>query len=249
MKTGYYLLILTIGISFPLIAQGEDKACLEAVIAYENKLLAQDWNENGKPTFISYKVRSEDWENNIIESEVKMYRNKTNLHFFSDQVNIYTDQNETFMVLKAQKMVMASTTPKTIVNTGMSDEFLIFRTKFLRTCEIESYSMIDSVKGIQQVKLKLGKEMEGMLDIKSMTYKFDSKNKKVISTAIVYESSYKLKKMTITYRDFKPTVEYSFLKARKYVLNGNGSLLEKYKGYEFFDDRVKVKSPSKTVKK
>lgn len=218
-------------------AQTEAADLLQEITSIETQMLNQKWNENAKPSYIRYKVSSEDWDNNVVKSEVEMYRNKTNLHLFSDQVDIYTDESETFMVLKTQKMVVASLSSKAVTNSMMSDNFLAFRNKFLKSCTVVSNTLIDSTKEIRQLKLTLNKDLEGLMDIKSITYKYDGKNKKVLSTTVLYENSYKLKKMTVTYLDFKEESTYTFQKSRKYVLSSKGKLLEKYKTYELMDDR------------
>lgn len=244
MKMRYFLIVGLLLVLFVqrTVAQDSKSACIDEVIALENEVYSTKFAEGNKAAFIHYKVKSEDWDGEIIQAEVKMYRNASKMHFFSDQVDIYTDKTETFLVLKPQKLIMATTTNEDKSNALLTDDFLKFRNKFLKYCEVQYCSVVDSINGIKQLKLKVKEDLEGIIDIETMTYKYDTKNKKVLSTTVVYSSSYKLKKMTINYIKFSGSLTYTFLKSKSYILSSKGKLLDKFKNYEFIDDRINKKN-------
>lgn len=231
-----YSLCFIFGFSY---SQETLSPCIIEVMDLEKELFRKDLGQEDKAAFIHYKVRTEDQLGEVVSSEVKMYKNVNNMHFFSDQVNIYTDKSESFMVIKAQKLIMGSMTPPNSMGSGFSDDFLGFKAKFMKTCEVQSCLLIDSLQGIKEVTLVINKENKEVLSINSMIYKYSTKDHKIISTIVNYSKPYKLKTMAIYYIDFQPISTYTFSKARKYILGSKGKLVENYKGYEFIDDREK----------
>lgn len=231
-----YCICFVFGISF---SQEVINPCITEVMNLEKELFKKDLGQEDKAAFIHYKIRTEDQLGEVVSSEVKMYKNINNMHFFSDQVNIYTDKTESFMVIKGQKLIMGSTTPPNSMKSVFSDDFLSFKAKFMKSCEVQSCIVIDSLQGIKEVSLVISKENKEVLSINSMIYRYSIKENKIISTTVNYSKPYKLKTMTINYIDFQPISTYTFSKARKYILESKGKLVENYKGYEFIDDREK----------
>ncbi len=221
-------------IVFQVSSQNDE--CIKQVLTIEDSIYADKLTFADKVGFVHYKVKSEDWDKVIVESEVKIYQNQTSMNFYSDQVDIFSNESELFMVLKQAKVIMAHNSLNK-KSTKSEDEFYKFRKKFLKNCEVMSCYFSDSLKGIKVLKLKVKDDVKEYLAIKTMTYKFDTKNNKLISNSITYSSDYKLKKMEMVYINYKYLNTYNFSKPRKKVLNQSGKLIEKYKGYEFIDER------------
>jgi hypothetical protein len=209
--------------------------CLEQVLAIEDSIYADRKNLNNKTAFVHYKVRSEDWEKEVVQSEVKMYQDQKHMYFLSEQVDIFSDDKEMFLVLKQQKVILGNISQKN--PKASEDEFLKFRKTFLKNCEVQSCYFSDSLKGIKTLKLTVKEDVNELVHIKSMTYKIDIKNNRLISNSVTYTKKYKLKSMEMNYMDYKFLNSYNFSKPSKLILNQKGKLLEKYKGYEFIDDR------------
>lgn len=217
-----------------ILAQGSE--CLKEVLAFEDSIYLHKKVNLNKPFFIHYAVRSEDWDKNIVYSNVKLYQGKGGMHFYADQVNIFADEKEMYMILPEQKVIIINLVEKKAPNQNM-DEFLKYKKKFLSNCEIESCKTIDSLKNVKQLKLKVKDGINDFLAIRSMSYKIDTQTSKVLATSVSYTKEYKLKKMDIKYIDYQALNHFSFGKARKKVLGSNGKLLAKYKGYEILDER------------
>lgn len=220
-----------------LSAQEDKSACLNEILALEDSVFSDRKTLTNKVAFIHYKVKSEDWEHAVVQSEVKMYQNDKSMAFYSNQVDIFSDEDEMFLILKAQKIVLADISQKKLNVKTSEDDFAKFRKSFLQNCEVQVCYFTDSINGIKLIKLNVKEEVNEYIAIKTMTYKIDTKKQRLISNTVTYTKDYKLKKMEMDYVDYKFLSNYKFSKPRKLVLNQKGKLLDKYKGYEFIDER------------
>jgi len=219
-----------------LVAQ-TDSTCVNKVLELESAMYIKTLETGNKAAHLTYRVSSTDWEGKKVESGVQLYRNEGNLHLFSDQADLFVDASEMFVVLKIQKAIMANATPKNVIKNGYNDEFIKLRNSFLHYCELEYCQVVDSVNGIKEVKLRVQEDLEGFVSIETMTYGYNEKSNKVLSSKVTYHNTYKIKKMVITYVKFEKSVAYNFRKSKQYVLDNHGKLLKKYAGFELIDDR------------
>lgn len=220
-------------------AQDTISYCIKEVMEIEETVFNEDIGKTSKTAFIHYKVLSESNTNQITKSEVKMYRNNQYMNFFSDQADIYTDKNESFMILKPQLMIIASSTPQNVMNSGYSADFLKFKKEFMQTCVVESCIVKDSINGLKELKLTIGKDSQKKMFIRTIIYNYDTKNKKILSTDVYYSKDSKVKRMLINYIALETDYNYDFVHGKRKFLTSKGKLLDKYKGYEFIDDRTK----------
>ena len=227
------LLIILLTIASIVNAQ---HICIEEVLELEEALYSKKYVEGEQPVYLNYNIKNTDWEGKIVNSNVKIYRDYQNLHFFSKEVTIYQDNEDVLMVLNNQKVVMREKAPKDLTKKGHSDEFIELRKKFLTSCEVVSCT---EEKSIKTLILKSKNDMNGALFINKMIYTYDKNAQKVLSTAIYYNKGYKLKEIVINYNEIDMKSTYKFGKSRQYVLDKKNGLLAKYKGFELIDNTKK----------
>lgn len=217
----------------------KNTTCINEVFAIEEKNSIRNFNEIDKTYRLDYALKTIDWENQIINSHVRAYKNKDNMHFYSDQGVIYQDEKEIYMVLPIQKIVIVNTSPKDINHLKVKDDFYEFRKKFLDSAEVVECKIIPQSPDIKVLELKINNDLGGVLHLKSMIYKYDVKAQKILSIDMFYNDKYKVKEMQITFNEVGLTDKYKFNSARKYVVDRNGKLLAKYGDYELVDNRNK----------
>ncbi len=227
-------LLLAIG-SSTLFAQVDSLLCVKEIIAYEDALYQQINNEN--TVYVNYKTTAIDWEKNSASSEVKLYKDRENVHFFSEEGNLYKDAEQMFLVLPTQKLIVADKVTEDMASTGYNDEFVKMRERFLLSSELVNCTITDSVKGIKEVTLRVKEELEGIVEIEEMTYKYNTQQKKIMTSTVLYSNNYKIRRLTTSYLDFNPNSTYKFKKSNRYILASNNKLLSKYNGFELIDNR------------
>ncbi|MCT4579946.1 MAG: hypothetical protein N4A35_00900 [Flavobacteriales bacterium] len=228
-------IVVLLAITSPLFAQFDSSICVKEIIAYEDAMYQKINNEN--TVYVNYKTTAIDWEKNLASSEVKLYKNKEHVHFFSKEGNLFKDSENMFLVLPAQKLIVADKVTEEMSGMGYNDDFLELRKKFLLSSELVSCEITDSLQGIKQVVLRVKEDLEGIVEIEEMSYQYNTKQKKVVSTTVLYSNDYKIKKLMTTYLDVNPNSTYKFKRSTRYVLANNNKLLSKYNGFELIDNR------------
>lgn len=109
------------------------QTCVDAILQIEDEQRKVVSNEEDV-LFVHYTVNTTDWENQVVNSEVKVYKGKEHMHFFSDQATIYQDKNNVFMILPMQKIVIISNTKKEVYNQRLSNDFYELKREFMDSC-------------------------------------------------------------------------------------------------------------------
>lgn len=227
--------VLLLAVGSPLFAQLNASACVKEIIAYEDALYQKINNQN--TVYVNYKTTAIDWDKNLASAEVKLYKNKENIHFFSDEGNLFKDSENMFLVLPTQKLIVADKVTDQMGAMNYNEEFIELRKRFLLSSELVKCEITDSIKGIKQVTLRVKEDLEGIIEIEEMSYQYDTQQGKIISTTVLYSNNYKIRKLMTTYLDFNPNSTYKFKKSNRYILASNDKLLSKYNGFELIDNR------------
>jgi hypothetical protein len=212
--------------------------CIEEVVKLEEKNTVTGFTDESKALYVNYTVKTTDWENQTIVSNVKVYRGKDNTHFYSEQGLIFQDEKDVFMVLPTQKLILVNSTRKELYNQKLSDDFYKLRRAFLDSCEVVRCESNSANPGLKTLELKV-KKADPAIQIVKMIYEYNTETGRILSTKIYYSSDFKVKVINITYNDISLESDYKFAHARKYVLDKNNRLLPKYSDYELVDNRGK----------
>jgi hypothetical protein len=214
----------------------DNKACLKDVIRFEEtNNLRNDTALERKNIFMSYGVKVTNWDNAATLSNVKVYKLGDNMHFFSEQANIYRDEKEVVIVMPTQKLLIINSTTKEMNSYHLNDDFFEMRKAFLDSCDVVKCE----AKGANMLlSLKVNpKKVAANIKIADMTYEYNVEQKKILSVKINYMKDYKIKQLVMTYKDFSAVSTYKFAPLRKYVMDKHGKLLDRYRDYEVVDNR------------
>jgi len=231
----YTIFILFFILSIRIFAQQDSSSCIREVLSYEDKLYEKLDNE--QTIYLNYKTTAIDWENNVASSEVKTYKNSNNIHFFSNEGLIYQDENDVFLILPKQRLIIIDKVTEEIKERRKNDNFTQLRKQFLLNSSLVFCKIIDSIQGIKEVRLRVQEELEGIIEIEEISYIYNTKTENIITTTVWYSNNYKIKKMITTYINFDKNSPYKFKKANRYVLANNKKLLNKYQSFKLIDNR------------
>jgi len=237
-----YKTVLLIFLAFPFCFYAQkNNECITELLKIEEKNSIKNFKEEDKVFYLNYVVTTTDWEDQVIVSNVKVYKGKDNMHFFSEQGQIFQDDNDVFVVLPIQKIIIVNATNKELNNVRLGNDFYQFRKSFLDSCEVTKCEVSLKNPEVKTLELKVHHDMGGLLHIVKMSYKYNTKTEKIISTVTTYNKDYKVKRVEMIFNEINLSYDYKFNKARRQVLDKSGRLLPKFKGYELMDDRDKQK--------
>jgi hypothetical protein len=230
--------LLTISLLAGVLSLSAQDDCLREVLEYEkNTAPISDSATADKNVYFSYTVKATDWENESTISNVKIYKRGGEMHFFSEQVNMYSDEKETIVEMPGQKIIMWNETHPSGKRNSI-DLSAQWRKEFLDSCRVVSCK--SSGKNTRLLILKANPAyMEAGIRIAEMHFEYDTEKKKVLSVKTTYYSDYKLKNLLVIYREYTPESSYAFTPFRSRFIDRKGRLTEKYRSYELVDNRDK----------
>ncbi len=212
--------------------------CLAGILAWEEQIYQKKYTSDEEAGSIAYRIITTDWEGQILHSKVRLYRSQTNLHFFSEQADVIQDSQEMYLVLHAQKTILRNNAPEEGVQQGFSDEFLAMREAFIKQSELISCGPAAGSADVRTVAIKAPEDPDGLILIDRMIYRYDTRNKKLLSTTIHYLDAYKVKTIEIQYDRLDLKTGYDFGKrAASRLFQPNGQLKEQYQNYRLIDNR------------
>jgi hypothetical protein len=222
-----------------LISQVKEdgKTCINEVVKYEaNTINIEDTSLARKNIFMHYTVKATNWEEETTISNVKLYRMGLNMHFFSEQANIYMDEKDVLIVMPYQRMVVINNNNQELSKKRFNEDFFDMRRSFLDSCTVLKCELRDANHKIAVLKVNPAKAAENIL-IDNMVYEFDPVAGKILSVTVNYLIDYKLKQMAVFYHDISTTSVYTFPSLRSQILDKKGNVRDKYKNYEIVDSR------------
>ncbi len=237
-----YNVAFLLSLIFPFSFYSQNiNACKTELQKIEEKNSIKNIKDENSVFYLNYKVRTTDWDNQTVDSNVKVYKGKGNLYFFSEQGQMFQDEKDFFLILPIQKVVIMNSTNKEMASAKFGNDFFQFRKGFIDSCEVVRCETPPQTPDIKILEMKVKDDLGGKIHVKKMIYKYNVKTEKIISTVSEYSKDYKVKKIEMVFNEVDLNNDYKFGKARKMVLDRNGRLLAKYKGYELVDDREKQK--------
>jgi len=219
--------------------------CIQEVLDYENR--SGNLNDTAlatKNVFLSYTVKVTDWDDESTISNVKIYKMGAETRFFSEQVNMYTNEREVIVEIPDQKVIAINNTLPDAGSKQKADEFQELRKEFLDSCQVVSCESIGKNTKVLVLKVNPRQIQEG-IKIVEMRYEYDTERKKVLQVKTTYHPDYKLKALLMIYRDFNTESTYNFTAFKGHFIDRKGQLTSKYKDYELVDSRDKKAGSSK----
>jgi hypothetical protein len=194
---------------------------------------------------LSYNIKVTNWDDHVTVSNVSLHKKGTNMHFLSEQANIYMDEKEIVVVVPSQKMLFINAAAQEINSHRISDEFFEMRRAFLDCCIVVKCESKTPESKILVLRVD-PKKVDENVHIKSMTYNYNPVAEVINSVKINYDEEYKVKQLVITYKELNTESNYKFSPAKDYIVDWRGHIRDKYRSYEIVDNRdQKTKSKSR----
>lgn len=219
-------------------------ACLTEILACE--AAGAEMGNSSKTLLLRYQVKVKNQDNEITESNVRLYSGGGQMNFFSEQAQIYRNDAEVMMILPQQKVLVLSSTTPQLNQYKTGDALLQQRKAVLEHCEVMSCEETDRHTKKAVLKVNPLKSPDG-LSISYLTYEFDPVSKTILSVKTEYQEDYKLKEVTMIYKACEPAEHYRFPDLRKIYCDKKGKVLEQYRDYELIDSRETPGSRKKTT--
>src|SRR4051812_14362075 len=107
MKRTYLFLSSCLLLLAPALFKAQNQeTCIRELMSYESMARpGSDSLENTKNTYSSYTLRATGWDNETTVSHIKLYKMGEHMDFFSEQANIYMDDEEALIVMPEQKVM------------------------------------------------------------------------------------------------------------------------------------------------
>lgn len=231
-----YLVIILLVSTISVNAQFLDDVCINEILELEKKTFIKDYANTEKTIYLNYSIQSTDWEGKFMTSNVKIYRHGKKLNFFSEQANMFQDDQNSIIELKPQKILIVNGVAKNIPSNS-SDEFVKVRMEFLKSCDVIKCEQTPSNKNIKILELKSKLKLGGALKIDRMIYTYDTSAGKLLKCETFYEKGFQVKKTVLEFKTLDFNNEYKFSKiAKNYVFDKKGNILSAYKSYELVDN-------------
>jgi len=216
----------------------EANRCLEQVRKYEEFYNTNDSISGDKNIYFSYTVRATNWDNETTVSNVKLHKQGSKMHFFSEQANIYIDEKDVLVIMPVQKVIVVNSAVKGVTDHKLGDNFYKIRKEFMDSCLVVKCE--NKTKNVKVLVLKVDPKKNKLnLMIDEITYEFDTEAKRILSVKIDYKEDYQIKQLIMNYKEFTTESSYTYASVKHSVLDKKGNLLSTFKDYELVDNRDK----------
>jgi len=175
-----------------------------------------------------------------VDMNVKILLSKDQMHTLTNDIEIYQDNRDAFMVIHSKKMVMWATSTIRTDKKQKLKELSALRDTLFDLCDATACIGVKNRKGEGRNKLTLrARELaRKAFHVSTLQYLYEPQSGKIEQVVISYLPSYEVKRMTTTYKEinfnFKAKINKSVISK---ILNKNNQLLLKYNGYQLVDNR------------
>ncbi len=233
------LLVLGIPVSK---AQFPGKECLKKVRQYAQKINQMDFPEDNEVYFIHYAQEVVMWDSlhyPTTRADVKLLMSKDQIHTITDEIEMYQDVRDAFLIIHSKKMVIwnsstirADKEKKLKELAGLSDTlFDLCRIKICQKVPVKNREM-------GQLLMIPEEELKASLNVRSLNLLYEPEDGRIQKVEVEYTPDFDYQKTITTYK----TIDFNYkAKMNKPVmariLNKKQELLPAYQGYQLVDNR------------
>ena len=223
-------------------AQKKSK-CFEKIQDYYDDMAKIGFPEGKKIYYFHYRNDSEIYDQQIVtrnKVHVHVYMSNDQMHNISDDIEIYQDQEDAFMVIKKRKMLIHSESSLKIDKHERLNEILSFQDSLFRHMELKNCT---EVKGKDDKKyLIVDMKLDSLTNIvhrmRNIRFTYNLDEKSIKRVKFDYLPGQKMKSLTQTIVEMdlnhsrkmnKPVMELFF--------TSGGKLKPEYAGYRYIDKK------------
>ena len=238
MKSTILLVLLALGLNL----SAQNSACKAELKRIVHAMGATQFPEDGQVYRMNFSTDYTMWDpaaTNTRNLNVEMLMSNEQLYYDAGDMLVLQDLKDAFIILKSQKLVMRSVTATAPNQQARINQLTLFRDSLIDQCRIER---------CEEVKL----DEQWCKSVVLVPEPSVARKLKLVDLRIVYDpATLAMKRVTINHNkasDIKQTVmryhivDYDFDKGlnkpvASHIVNRNGQLLPRFKGYQLLDHR------------
>lgn len=233
------LLLITAGFS----PKDDFSACKEELKKYVSEL-GKIGIPSGKRVYYMYMTISTDMssKSRIPDSDVtvRVYMGANKLHYVSDVLSTYQDEENAFAVLPQRKVIVWSNGGKLPdAKRNMEVVTHLQDTLVSLSSVVSCNEFVENGRTMKVLTMTPYKKAMDLFKVNKMEYSIDPNAKRIERVKTYYQPGEDIVMRSITYHDLD--LNYSKMDLAKPVyqeiFHASGKLLEKYKGYQVIDNR------------
>jgi hypothetical protein len=236
MKFLNYIFIIT-ALNCSAQAKKQDfKVCRTLLNDYIEKTSSIDKLQPGQTIFmdVSYKVVSSEAEGPVL-TNTKYVMNEDICFYENEKINVYMDKKDFFVVVHNNHYILRNdpvsndSVTRTVYGATFKLRDSLLKTGALVGCYEEGNKTMISFMADPKLRAKT--------KVETLTYTFEGKEMKEINIKYLYD--HHISRVEVTYN--KLDLHYPKISnnsARSFVLENNGKLKSKYKGYSYVDNKL-----------
>jgi len=229
------LLILIAGINF---SSSLNKNPLIEKIKANNTAMIERGRPSGNNVYeYNYTTEFQYWDEEMQMEKVqtKMYIGENDLHYFSNQFDLFIDVNYVATIMKDQRQIIITRAVQNYDPSFSMSQFALVQNYVLDSAKVISTKQLED--GL--VELNLDTRNLGLANfyVENIIYQCDPKTGEIKKSISNYSEEYELKKMIFSLQGINLSATYSgFKPVEKILFKSNYTLVDKYKGYEVIVD-------------
>lgn len=216
------------------IAQGLD--CVQEVLACQKNTF--EWNRPNypHPTFLQFEMQIQQWDNTLTESNIKLYRQGRRVHLLTEQMDFIQDEQESFLVLHEEKIVLKKDHSNISLPVNYLDGFQNLQEEFFSTCKtINCGSYGENYK---KVTFSTDGTSVSVDYLDQLTFIYSSSKNQVEEVFALYKEGYQVKSIRQKIKNLDLDAAFVFPEnARAYFFENDYDLKDRFKNYQFIDQQ------------
>ena len=171
---------------------------------------------------------------------VKIYMSAEQVHYLSDEVLVYQDRKDAFMVAKKQGIIVRSESGLNNDNQEFLENFQVFTDSVFITSKTVGCreTINDKKEKLLIVTLEMSKEACGALNVTRITYQVNKTRNKIEKVTMYYVKGHKYKKTVLVHLETDLNAKRKMnIPVVNYLYDSNGKLYNKFKNYRYIDNR------------
>lgn len=232
------ILVLVLSIQNKGWAQ-EDSKCFQKIRKYYDEMAKVRFPEEKEVYFFHFNNNTEIFNGQSITRnnvDVKVYMGKDQMHHITNDIEIYQDREDAFMIVKSRKMIVRTESSLKVDKEARLNEILNFQDSLFRHMEMRN---CEEVEGKNDKKFlvadmildSLTNSYHGMRNIR-FTYDIDEKAVKRVKFDYLPGLKYKSLTQTIIEMDFNCKRKLN-TPLKELFFSSNGRLKPEYAGYRY----------------
>jgi hypothetical protein len=217
--------------------------CLALLKEHNRKMAQIAFPADGQVYYFESEQQIDMWDSisePSVKMNVKIIMSSNQIQYYTNDIELYQDERDAFMVVKPKKMIAWSTSSLNELKGERFKELTKTQDTLLAVSTVTSCRTVkDGEKSTTIMVLTPKADAQRAFKVKTATYWFNNVTKRVEEVVIEFMPGYDAKRRTTSYKTMD--LNYKLIKLNKpvlgLVLDKKNKPLSKYKGFQLIDNR------------